>query len=183
MARSGSLDFPMRPDRAGALQPESAAPARQDLDRRDAGSPAGGFVFLRLVELPAQFLQHIGRTFQRAAARRDAAHRLDLFTHRRLIDRQVAGELGKLIGDQGTQTEDTENARTTTPTTDNPLGTRARCSSPTSGAEDETEQNRQRDGYKYFPAEIQRRNKQGRQDRARRRRSAAPSVLPSCGRY
>jgi hypothetical protein len=61
------------------------------------------FVLLWPVELPAQLLEHIGRTFERAAARRDAAYRLDLFTHRRLINRKVSGELGQLICDQGAE--------------------------------------------------------------------------------
>ena len=67
--------------------------------------PSDRFVVLWLVELPAQLLQHVRRAFQCAAARRGAAHRLDLFPHRRLINRKIAGQLGQLICDQCAQAE------------------------------------------------------------------------------
>jgi hypothetical protein len=131
------------------------------------GRPTDGFVFLWLVEFPAQFLKHIGSAFQRAAACRRTANGLDLFAHRRLINRKVAGELGKLICDQGTQTEDNHERQDNDAYDRKPSGNTCALQQPDKRSEDKTEKNCQSDGYEYFSAEIQRGNKQRCQNCAR----------------
>ena len=58
---------------------------------------------LRLIELFAQILEHIGRALERAAAGGRAAERLDLLAHGRLVARQVTGKLRELRGHQPAQ--------------------------------------------------------------------------------
>ena len=54
---------------------------------------------LGLVELLAEILQHVGGAFERAAGRRRATQRLDLFAHGGLVARQIAGQLIELCRD------------------------------------------------------------------------------------
>ena len=127
---------------------------------------ADRFVLLWPVELPAQLLEHVRRTFEGAAARRDAAHRLDLFTHRRLINRQVSGQLGQLIGDQRAQAEDNGECQKDDAHDRQAAGNAGALQQSDRRSEHKTEKNSERDGYEYFSAEIQRRNEQCGHDRA-----------------
>src|SRR5579871_4319255 len=66
-------------------------PRRRGLAQRWRG-------LLRPVELFAEVLQNVGRTLKRAARRSRSTQSFDLFSHCKLVTRQIAGELRYLRG-------------------------------------------------------------------------------------
>jgi hypothetical protein len=111
---------------------------------------------LRLVELLAEILKHVRGTFERAARRRRAAQRLDLFTHGELIPRQITGEFGDLRSDHAAEREDAHEGEED----DADDGQSARqvpaLQQPNERREHEAEQDGERDRNEHLAPEVER---------------------------
>jgi hypothetical protein len=127
-------------------------PWRRHLRRRGR---ARGRV-LRLVELLAQVLQHVGGTLEGAAGRGRAAQRLDLLTHGELIARQLTGELGHLRRDHAADHEDAHEGEQNDADDGYSPRDAPALQQPNERREHEAQKNRQRNRDEYFAAEIER---------------------------